>query len=197
MRRDALVGAARLVEAVNRIGLEHQPGACATVGQFDVKPNSRNTIPGQVAFTVDLRHPEADRLAAMKGALEAAVAEICEAIGLTREVEEIWYQPPLRFDAACVEAVRRGAAASEFGAMDIVSGAGHDACHVAALAPTAMSLQVRRRQGATARVQVCQPELGATTVAPNSASRSSLSGRRKKRWAQPRPHRRATRAGRG
>ena len=59
-RRDALVGAARMIDAVNRIGHAHAPYACATVGFVQVSPNSRNTIPGRVFFTVDFRHPDDD-----------------------------------------------------------------------------------------------------------------------------------------
>ena len=137
-RRDALLGAARIVAAVNRIGHDHLPGACATVGQLDVQPNSRNTVPGRVACTVDLRHPEEARLAAMKAALEAEAAAICAAAGLELHLEEIWHQPSLRFDAGCIAAVRRGADAVELSCRDIVSGAGHDACHLAARVPSAM-----------------------------------------------------------
>src|SRR5690606_23943236 len=75
-REDALVGAARMVEAVNRLGLAHQPDACATVGLLRVGPNSRNVIPGTVFFTVDLRHPDAATLAGMGAALQRE----CEAI---------------------------------------------------------------------------------------------------------------------
>ena len=137
-RRDALLGAARIVEVVNRIGREHLPGACATVGQLDVHPNSRNTIPGRVSFTVDLRHPEEERLSSMRSALEAEAAAICSAAGLHLSLEEIWHQSPLHFDAGCIDAVRRGAATVGCDAMEIVSGAGHDACHIAERAPTAM-----------------------------------------------------------
>lgn len=137
-RRDALVGAAEIVSAVNRIGLEFQPGACATVGQFDVSPNSRNTIPGRVAFSVDFRHPEDERLSAMKAALETACADAAAARGLELDCREIWYQPPIVFDADCVAAVQSGAEAAGLEAMKIVSGAGHDACHISTLAPTGM-----------------------------------------------------------
>ena len=137
-RRDALFGAARIVEAVRRIGREHLSGACATVGQLTVHPNSRNTIPGRVGFSVDLRHREEDRLSSMRTALETEAAGICSAAGLHLSMEEIWHQSPLRFDAGCIDAVRRGAAAVGCGAMEIVSGAGHDACHVAQRVPTAM-----------------------------------------------------------
>ncbi len=138
IRRDALVGAAELVGVVNRIGLEFQPGACATVGQFVVSPNSRNTIPGQVTFSVDFRHPEDVRLSAMKAALEKACAAAAAARGLELDCREIWYQPPIVFDADCIAAVRAGVEAAGLDGMEIVSGAGHDACHISTLAPTAM-----------------------------------------------------------
>ena len=138
IRRDALVGAARIVDLVNRIGHDHQPNACATVGQMQVMPNSRNTIPGRVAFTIDFRHPDDEVLMAMKVTLEAEAGRLCAGMGLELELNEIWYQPPLRFDAACVDAVRAGAAAAGFAHMDIVSGAGHDAVNVAGLAPVGM-----------------------------------------------------------
>jgi N-carbamoyl-L-amino-acid hydrolase len=137
-RKDALVGAARMVEAVNRLGLENQPNACATVGMLEVRPNSRNTIPGQVFFTVDLRHPDVATLAGMDAELRRSFAEIAETTGLTLAVEEIWSFPPTPFDVDCVAAVRDTAARAGYSHCDIVSGAGHDACYVARVAPTAM-----------------------------------------------------------
>jgi beta-ureidopropionase / N-carbamoyl-L-amino-acid hydrolase len=71
-RRDALVGAARMIDAVNRIGHAHAPYACATVGFVQVSPNSRNTIPGRVFFTVDFRHPQDEVLTAMDRELREA-----------------------------------------------------------------------------------------------------------------------------
>ena len=137
-RRDALLGAARIVTAVNRIGHSHLPGASATVGSLAVQPNSRNTIPGRVAFSVDLRHQDEERLAAMKGVLEGEAASICAADNLKLELTEIAHQPPLRFDPGCIAAVRGAAAAAGLSWREMVSGAGHDACHLAACVPTAM-----------------------------------------------------------
>ena len=137
-RRDALLGAARIVAAVNRIGHAHLPGASATVGSLAVHPNSRNTIPGRVAFTVDLRHRDEGLQAAMKDALETEAASICAAANLELEVQEIANQPPLRFDSGCIAAVRGAAAAQGLAWREMVSGAGHDACHLAVRIPTAM-----------------------------------------------------------
>ncbi|HEX3862786.1 MAG TPA: Zn-dependent hydrolase [Stellaceae bacterium] len=137
-RHDALVGAARMIDAVNRIGHAHAPYACATVGFVQVSPNSRNTIPGRVFFTVDFRHPEDAVLTAMDAELRAACAEAAASQGLETEVKEFWYFPPTPFDAHMVGAVREAATAQGLPHRDIISGAGHDAVYMARVAPTAM-----------------------------------------------------------
>src|SRR3546814_7960605 len=93
-RRDALVGASKLVQAVNRIGHEFQPGACATVGMMQVHPNSRNVIHGRVFLTIDFRHPDDARLSSMDAALRRTAAEIADHGRLELALKEIF-----RFDA--------------------------------------------------------------------------------------------------
>jgi beta-ureidopropionase / N-carbamoyl-L-amino-acid hydrolase len=137
-RRDALVGAARMIEAINRIGHTHAPYACATVGFVQVSPNSRNTIPGGVLFTVDFRHPEDAVLTAMDRELRQACAAAATPIGLEVDVKEFWYFPPTPFNPGLVGAVRDAAEAQGYAHQDIISGAGHDAVYVARVAPTAM-----------------------------------------------------------
>ncbi len=137
-RRDALVGAARMIDAVNRIGHAHAPYACATVGFVQVSPNSRNTIPGRVFFTVDFRHPDDAVLTQMDRELRAACAEAAASQRLEAAVEEFWYFPPTPFDPALVDAVRAAAGVLGYPHQDIVSGAGHDAVYMARVAPTAM-----------------------------------------------------------
>ena len=137
-RHDALVGASMIVTAVNRIGHDFQPHACSTCGMIESKPNSRNVIPGEVFLTVDLRHPEEERLAAMDATFRKAVDEAAAAHGLEIAVEQIWHFEATPFDADCVSAVRSGAERAGFGHMDIVSGAGHDACYMAKVTPTGM-----------------------------------------------------------
>src|ERR1700730_10988886 len=137
-RRDALVGAARMVDAVNRIGHAHAPSACATVGFVQVSPNSRNTIPGRVFFTVDFRHPEDAVLSAMDRELRQACDAAAGAIGLETDVKEFWYFPPTLFDRDLVATVRRAAEAQGYPHQDIISGAGHDAVSLARVTPAAM-----------------------------------------------------------
>jgi len=138
LRRDAALGAARLVEAVNRIALAEAPDGRGTVGMLAVKPNSRNVIPGFAQLSVDFRHPSAEGLARMDAALRAAAADIGERGGLSITVRPLVDFAPCAFDRDCVGIVRDAARNLGLPHMDIVSGAGHDAVHVAAVAPAAM-----------------------------------------------------------
>jgi N-carbamoyl-L-amino-acid hydrolase len=137
LRRDALLGAARIAVAVDAIARANAPLAVGTVGLMEVRPNSRNVIPGEVFFTVDLRHPDDAVLKSMDAALSTAIAEVATA-GMEARVEEIWHFPAVRFDAGCVAAVRKATEDGGYSHRDIVSGAGHDACYVARVAPTSM-----------------------------------------------------------
>ncbi|TLY47389.1 MAG: Zn-dependent hydrolase [Gammaproteobacteria bacterium] len=133
-RRDALLGAAKVIQLVNQIGLDHAPYACATVGMLQVHPNSRNVIPGRVFFTVDFRHPDDAVLAQMDEALRVGVAKIVSDAKLElTKLEQIFYYKP-----NCVASVRAGASRFGYAHRDIVSGAGHDACYLAQVAPTSM-----------------------------------------------------------
>jgi len=138
LRKNALLGAARLVDRINAIAEAHKPDALGAVGLMEVRPNSRNVVPGEVFFCVDLRHPENAVLDRLETEYNACLREVCDPLGLTVSSTRIWDQPPVRFDADCVASVRRAAALSSFTARQIVSGAGHDAAYVSRVAPTAM-----------------------------------------------------------
>jgi N-carbamoyl-L-amino-acid hydrolase len=137
LRRDAMLAAARLVQAVNRIALA-TPDSRGTVGMLQVRPNSRNVIPGHVFFSVDFRSATGDGLEAMEHALREEAATVAREQRVDIAIERAVEFPPSRFDAACVEAVRRGAADLGYSSRDIVSGAAHDAVYLARVAPTGM-----------------------------------------------------------
>jgi N-carbamoyl-L-amino-acid hydrolase len=138
LRKDALLGAARLIDRVESIARSHAPLAVGTVGMVEVFPNSRNVVPGRVLFSVDLRHPETIVLDAMEQSFRQALRDICEPLGLEATLNKIWDNPPVHFDAGCIAAVRHAATASGFTTRDMISGAAHDAAYVARIAPTAM-----------------------------------------------------------
>lgn len=137
-RKDALVAAARMVDTVNAIGHEFQPDACATVGHMRVHPNSPNVIPGEVFFSIDLRHPDDETLTSMDATLKERCRAIADEAGVSLELVDLWHCPPTVFDERCVAAVGEAAEAAGLPARQIISGAGHDAFYVSRAAPTAM-----------------------------------------------------------
>lgn len=137
-RRDALAAAGVLLGRIYALAHDHPPHGRATVGEFRIHPGSRNTVPGRVELTVDLRHPDAAVLDTMDAGLAAACEAVAGETAVAVEYRCIWYSPPVAFDPECVEAVRRGAALLDYSHMDAVSGAGHDAVYVSRVAPTAM-----------------------------------------------------------
>jgi N-carbamoyl-L-amino-acid hydrolase len=138
MRVNAGLGMARVTEAVHRIAMDAQPNAVGAVGQANVYPNSRNVIPGRAVFTVDIRSPEQAKLDTMKARIEEEAARIAAELGLGIEIEPVGHFDPVTFDPSCVDAVRAAAERLGYAHMDIVSGAGHDACWINRVAPTAM-----------------------------------------------------------
>ena len=138
VRRDALLGAARVIQLVNEIGLAHAPNAVSTVGMINSYPNSRNVIPGSVFLTVDFRNPVDDDLRRMDAELKEGVARIAAASRLEHDLKQIFEYDCVHFDESCVGVVRAGASKHGYVTRDIVSGAGHDACYMSQVTPTAM-----------------------------------------------------------
>ena len=138
MRVNAGLGMARITERVHQIAMSHQPNAVGAVGQVKVFPNSRNVIPGKVVFTVDIRSPEQAKLDTMKAEVMRAAHAVAAELGLGCAIEEVGHFDPVTFDAGLVKIVRQSAENLGLSHMDIVSGAGHDACWVNRVAPTVM-----------------------------------------------------------
>ena len=138
LRHDAMVAAASMVTEINALAHRYQPNGRGTVGFMQVKPNSRNVIPGEVRFSVDLRHAEDTQLEKMEAEMRAKCADLAKAQSVSVSIEQVANYPACRFDAACVSAVRNAAEKLGLTHMDIVSGAGHDAIFMARIAPTSM-----------------------------------------------------------
>ena len=137
-RINAGLGMARITQLVDEIALSHAPLAVGAVGHCDVYPNSRNIIPGKAVFTIDFRHPSQDIIDDMEQRLREGAQKIVDEIGLTMEIEQVGQFDPVTFDEGCVSAVRRAAERLGYAHRDIISGAGHDACLINRVAPTAM-----------------------------------------------------------
>jgi N-carbamoyl-L-amino-acid hydrolase len=137
-RRNAGLGMARVIELVHEIAMDYQPDAVGAVGHMEVYPNSRNIIAGRTVFTVDIRSPEKEVLDAMDGRIREGIDTICEALDIQYKIEQVGAFDPVTFDAGCVKAIRDAADRLGYSHRNIVSGAGHDACWINRVAPTAM-----------------------------------------------------------
>ena len=138
LRKDALQVATTIMQETVAIALRHPPYGRGTNGFVQMHPNSRNVIPGRVKFSIDLRNVDDETLNKMDGELRTFIANKAKETGLPITVEQVSYFPPCPFEPGCVEAVRSGAKKLGYTAMDVVSGAGHDAIYVARLAPAGM-----------------------------------------------------------
>ena len=138
MRKNAGLGMARILDKVDEIAYSHAPHAVGAAGHIDVYPNSRNVIPGKVVFTVDFRSPELSVIEDMEARLKVEGQKIADDMGLSIAFEKVGGFDPVKFDEGCVSAVRSAAERLGYSHSDIISGAGHDACWINQVAPTAM-----------------------------------------------------------
>ena len=137
LRKNALLASARMIDAINDVGIAHLPGV-ASVGLIENKPNSRNVVPGEVFFTVDLRHPDEKVLDKMEAAYREALLKIAKALKVTFEENCIWKSPAVKFAPELIDCVRTGAKQAGYTSREMASGAGHDAAYIARVAPTTM-----------------------------------------------------------
>jgi N-carbamoyl-L-amino-acid hydrolase len=138
LRKNALLGAARMIERIDAIALEHTPNAVGAVGLIENRPNSRNVVPGEVFFTVDFRHPDDNVLDVMEAKLRASLTDILQPLKLSYKETRIWDSPAVKFAPELIKCVRIGTQKAGFTSRDIISGAGHDAAYIARVAPTTM-----------------------------------------------------------
>ncbi|SHM62947.1 Zn-dependent hydrolase [Roseibium suaedae] len=138
LRVNAGLAMSRILEMVQDVAMSEQPGAVGGVGQVNFSPNSRNVLPGKVVFTVDIRTPSQEKLDRMRAKIEAEAARICEDLGVGCSVEAVGHFDPVTFDEELVGNVRKAAERLGYSHMNIISGAGHDACWAAKVAPATM-----------------------------------------------------------
>lgn len=138
LRVNAGLAMARIMEMVQGVAMENQPGCVGGVGQVKFSPNSRNVLPGTVIFTVDIRSPQQAKLDKMRAEIESKAADICAALGVGCSIEAVGHFDPVTFDPGLVASVRKAAEDLGYSHMDIISGAGHDACWASKVAPATM-----------------------------------------------------------
>ncbi|WP_414163067.1 Zn-dependent hydrolase [Superficieibacter sp. BNK-5] len=137
LRQDAMQVAARVMQEVVAIARRSEHGR-GTVGMVQVYPNSRNVVPGEVKFSIDMRNISDDEVAKMDGALREYINTVSQETGMTITLEEVSHYPAAPFHPDCQAAISRAADQLGYPSRPIVSGAGHDAVYMSYLAPTGM-----------------------------------------------------------
>jgi beta-ureidopropionase / N-carbamoyl-L-amino-acid hydrolase len=138
MRRDPIRVLAEALPAIYAAARERGPDARLTVGVIETSPGSPNTVPGRLRFTIDVRHPDLRQYGTLRFEVDRLVRGALKHHDLEGDIRCVWEAPGVVFHADCVDAVRRATAALGYGSLEMVSGAGHDSCNVAAVAPTGM-----------------------------------------------------------
>jgi len=138
MRRDPVRVLAEVLPAIYAAARERGPDARLTVGVIEASPGSPNTVPGRLRFTIDVRHPDLRQYGTLRFEVDRLVRGALKHHDLEGDIRCVWEAPGVVFHADCVAAVRRATAALGYSSLEMVSGAGHDSCNVAAVAPTAM-----------------------------------------------------------
>lgn len=138
LRKDAMQVSTRIIQEVVSIANRYPPYGRGTVGMMQVFPNSRNVIPGEVKFSIDLRNVNDELLNTMHEEMLAFIDKTRSETGLGIKIERVSYYPPCPFHPDCVDAVRSATARLGYSTMDVVSGAGHDAIYAARVAPAGM-----------------------------------------------------------
>jgi N-carbamoyl-L-amino-acid hydrolase len=138
MRRDPIRVLADLLPALYAAAEQRGRDARLTIGLIETLPGSPNTVPGRLRFTVDIRHPDALAYQALREEIDRLVRMALRRHGLEGDIRCVWEAPGVRFDPACVAAVRGASSALGFESLEMVSGAGHDSCNLSAVVPTAM-----------------------------------------------------------
>jgi len=138
MRKDPIRVLADVLPAMYAIAARHGKDARFTVGIIETSPGSPNTVPGQLRFTVDLRHPDGAQYRSLRSEIDAVVHAALDRLALEGSIRCVWEAPGVMFDPTCIDAVRHAAQALGCDAMEMVSGAGHDSCNTSAVVPTSM-----------------------------------------------------------
>jgi N-carbamoyl-L-amino-acid hydrolase len=138
MRRDPVMGLAAILTDLYEMTATHEPEGRLTVGCLSASPGSSNTVPGRVEFTVDIRHPDEHCYAAMLSAFQSIVRDNCACFELDVSIDRFFNSPGVTFDPGCIQAVSDAVEVLGYASRRMVSGAGHDACNLAGVAPTSM-----------------------------------------------------------
>jgi len=138
VRKDPMMALARFLPEIYALAERYAPEARVTFGEIQTWPGSNNTVPGLLDMTMDLRHPDRTSYDALICESAQCIRSACDSLGLPVTIDQFWEAPGVNFAPQCIAAVERAVSSLDYSAKLMCSGAGHDACNVAAVVDTSM-----------------------------------------------------------
>ena len=124
-RKDTLLAAAKLILAANEIAMKSTTGGLASIAVINSRPQSINTLSGEVDMNLDLRHPSNEGVQEIENECKKQFEAICKELDVKMEFENIWVSPAVKFDQTAVGFVKEAVKEAGYDRA-LVSGAGHD-----------------------------------------------------------------------
>lgn len=138
LRKDPVQKAMFLLQEIYGLVNDFGEDTRVTIGDITTTPGVRNTVPGKIAVTVDIRHPDPETLEKMHRQLQTITKREHGNNGVSVVLKEVWHSPPVRFNTHCINAVRTAVKTLKVPSLEMVSGAGHDAVYLSKIMPTSM-----------------------------------------------------------
>ena len=137
-RKDPMTAAAEAIVKIQKNCIDFGEPAVLTNGIIHAEPASKNIVPGEVYFSIDLRYHTDEGMAELERQTISIIEETCAAHGVEVDISQYWKARPATFHEAVVGCVEEAAEENGLDAMRMISGAGHDAVFINDIIPTGM-----------------------------------------------------------
>ena len=137
-RIDPVKAAIPILDQIYQLSEKYIPETKITVGYLDTSPGVKNTVPGKLTISLDIRNPDQQVLNYVDNDLKKILTETTFHPEIKTDLKEIWYAPPIQFAPNCINAVKKAAEKLNIPALEMVSGAGHDSAYISKVTPTSM-----------------------------------------------------------
>ncbi|MCG7334999.1 Zn-dependent hydrolase [Sporosarcina sp. ACRSM] len=138
MRRDALMAASKLFVHIEEKAKSSDEDISMTIGRMSIYPNVANCIPGEVVFSLDVRHIDDQVRKEFVAEIKEEMEQICQQEQVQLEITDLWDINATAFHPEIIEQIVKSAKEFDCSVTRMVSGAGHDAKYINQIAPTGM-----------------------------------------------------------
>lgn len=138
LRKDALSAAAEAIIRIRQNCINFGPPAVLTNGIIKASPASKNIVPGEVYFSIDLRYDTEEGMSELERQTIEIIEKTCKEYDTAVEIQQYWKARPSKFNETIINCIEKAAEQNGMNSMRIISGAGHDAVFINDVIPTGM-----------------------------------------------------------